>query len=271
MFKFKCVGNFDNAKKIYRKYTVDSDTGIKKYTITTDDNDKDIGASSLADTVYYLYDVCDDPNSTIDDRKILFRGKNEVDFPEIKDAKSCLTTNDGLVIFNYDVNNYKFAIVYDLTESAEDSFDNIENDPGNMMDILRYFKYTSPRVHRLEFDSNGKIQPKIIFKSVESETTKIHFFVDIDLDGIDRDEYGYYVCDNNVPDINEIAYIPRKNKTLVATEEIFKGGVMTSIGYGMCDYYFCNIEKMIADSNTEHKLFIKDKISTTVQEVFLCY
>ena len=267
MFKFKCDGNFDNNSNVYRQYEYDNDNKIiKSYNITTKDADINIITSSLANKDYYLYDVY----TNDDDRKEKSRGKNEVDFPEIKSlttndglvikANSCLTTNDGLVIFNYDVNNYKFAIVYDLTvsSSTECDFDTIEFTHFNMIDTLRYFKYSSPRVHQLEFDTNGNIQPKIIFKSVEENITKIHFFVDIDLKDIEYDEYGYYVCNNEIPTINNIAYIPRKSKTLVATEKIFNN--MTLID----DSYFCNIDKEFSLNGV-----VSDSVKG--KKVFLCY
>ena len=266
MFKFKCDGNFDNNSNVYRQYydkDVDANgttISIKVYNITTKDTNINITTSSLANKDYYLYDVYKNDNGeTVNDIVEKSRGKNEIDFPEIKDAKSCLTTNDGLVIFNYDVNNYKFAIVYDLTvSSTEYDFDTIEFIPLNMIDTLRYFKYTSPRVHQLEFDSNGKIQPKIIFKSIEGNTTKIHFFVDIDLKDIEYDEYGYYVCDNKLPTIEDMAYIPRKSKTLVATEKIFNDMAFID------DSYFCNIDKEFS---------LNDIVSDNVKgkNVFLCY
>ena len=262
MFKFKCDGNFDNNSNVYRQYEYDNDNKIiKSYNITTKDADINIITSSLANKDYYLYDVyTNDDGETVNNMIEKSRGKNEIDFPEIKDANSCLTTNDGLVIFNYDVNNYKFAIVYDLTvsSSTECDFDTIEFIPLNMIDTLRYFKYTSPRVHQLEFDSNGKIQPKIIFKSIEGNTTKIHFFVDIDLKDIEYDEYGYYVCDNKLPTIEDTAYIPRKSKTLVATEKIFNDMAFID------DSYFCNIDKEFS---------LNDIVSDNVKgkNVFLCY
>lgn len=178
MFKFKCTGNFYNDAIISRNY---EDKTNPQIVISSVENPH----TELASTSDYLFDPYPDENGNKE-----LRRKNVIDFPEIKDANSCLTTNDGLVIFNYD----GYCIVYDLVYDNNTIFNDIDVDIQNHIDLIKYCKYTSPRVHHLDI-VDGKVKPDIKF--IDSDGT-YHFFVDCDLNTVTYllDEYGYYTSAN---------------------------------------------------------------------------
>lgn len=233
MFKFKCAGIFTNEniinKNIYiqRDYDIPNNTNSSPTISSTDVKPPKSALASYSD---YLFD------DYTADRDNKLRGKNIIDFPEIEDANSCLTTNDGLVIFNYD----SYCIVYDLVYDNNMIFDEISDDDSvdirNHIDLIKYCKYTSPRVHCLDI-VDGKVKPDIKFK--DSAGT-YHFFVDCDLDTdtYPLDEYGYYTYTGNTINISNITF-NKKGKILVSTVSLYENMPCNS------EYYY----KIIDDSD----------------------
>lgn len=212
MFKFKCASTFTNEnvidenKYIQRDYAIPNNTNSSPKISSTDVKPPKSALASYSD---YLFD------DYTADRDNKLRGKNIIDFPEIEDANSCLTTNDGLVIFNYD----SYCIVYDLVYDNNMIFDEISDDDSvdirNHIDLIKYCKYTSPRVHCLDI-VDGKVKPDIKFK--DSAGT-YHFFVDCDLDTdtYPLDEYGYYTSSNINDDTTFDIIFNHRSNLIVST------------------------------------------------------
>ena len=254
MFKFKCAGIFTNEniinKNIYiqRDYDIPNNTNSSPTISSTDVKPPKSALASYSD---YLFD------DYTTDRDNKLRRKNIIDFPEIEDANSCLTTNDGLVIFNYD----SYCIVYDLVYDNNMIFDKISDDDSvdirNHIDLIKYCKYTSPRVHCLDID-NGKVKPDIKF--IDSSGT-YHFFVDCDLDTdtYPLDEYGYYTSTSIPEIINNITF--NKRGKIIVSDFDFDG--MDKCNNNGTSYYY-----MIIDSNID---VITLNIAGITGEYYICY
>jgi hypothetical protein len=147
--------------------------------------------------------------------------------------------------------------VYDLVYDNNITFNDIGVDIQNHIDLIKYCKYTSPRVHCLNI-VNGKVTPDIKF--IDSFGT-YHFFVDCDLDTdtYPLDEYGYYTS-TSIPEIINNITFNKRGKILVSDFD-FEG--MDEYNNNDTSYYY-----VLIDSNTDD---ITLNTAGMTSKCYICY